>query len=521
VRVDKHWVHAAAKPVAAKAVSIAALAMIALVSFVAHANAAFPTSVNATPGETGAVKAPAVAADSSTGGSVIAWLDASTKYVMIRRIAADGTPGAIQNVSGIPNLSAQMGVGATSDPEGNVTVAWIRNIDGHLLAVRIPAGGIGGSPIDVSQGGVALSTVVNPAADGSGVVHAVWRRNSDSHAMTATLSPAGVVSSAVDVSGTDADAVLWGTAPSVAADAAGNAYFSFHRNTDCHIMLRKQNVGGAFDGAVDVTGTPDKAVGDTSPSVAVAADHILVVWHRDGDIYDHADDTTFYSFFTAGSPGPLTALSGVGEVSMNAISAAGGPDGSFVVSWQRQTTGHVFVRRIDSAGQPGEVTDLSADTEASNADSAPSVAVSSNATAYAIFSRASDKQIMLTSSAGSFKPPVPSPEKSIPAESRLRFAPKPFSLSGKKLAVRLSCSTSDHVACVGKLTIKSSGKKSKTYGTANVKIADGKTAVVKVKLSARARSLLRRQGKLGFSASVALNSGGGGRSGADLPGKVS
>src|SRR4051812_23019605 len=147
---------------------------------VARANAAFPTAVNATPDQSAAAKSPAVAADSSNGTAVIAWVRALDSHVMIRRVNADGSYGDAQDVSGEPNKSAALAATTTSDPAGNVTVVWTRNDDDHLVAVRIPAGGSAGSVIDVSQQMVAFSSQSNAAADGLGIVHFVWRRNNDS-----------------------------------------------------------------------------------------------------------------------------------------------------------------------------------------------------------------------------------------------------------------------------------------------------------------------------------------------------
>lgn len=443
---------------------------------------------------------PAVAQDTATS-QIVAWVRASDQHVIARRVSDDGTLGEIKDVSGEPSKSdASTSVVATADPAGNVTLSWMRSSDQHVAAVRIPAGQVPGAVVDVSEGSVAASSQSNAAADGLGNVHFVWRNGSNSHVTTRSLSPGGVLSSATDVSVTDGEAALWGTAPAVAADTGGNRYFTFHRNTDCHIMLRALSSTGVLGPAVDVSQTPDKAVGDTSPSIAAAGGNVLVVWHRDGDQFDHADDTVYFNFVSGGATvGTPTALSATGDVSMMGIGAAGGPDGVFGVAWQGRTSGEVWQRGVSASGVPlGAPQQLSAG--ASRSDAAPALSIGPSAGTGVAWSASSDGSVNFTSSSGSYAPAVkpPAPSVSVPKTSvRLRKGAVSF---------KLTCSASAGATCSGKVKL-SDAKKRRSWGSTRFNAAHGATLKLKIKLSSGAKKRLRSSGRLKGYLRVSVNGG--------------
>jgi hypothetical protein len=453
-------------------------------------------------GADAATKGPAVAQDSASS-QIVAWVRASDKHVLSRRATDAGVLGTTLDVSLEANKSDSTSVVATADPTGAVTLVWMRAADQHVVAVRIPAGGAPGGVIDVSGGMVAASSQSNAAADGLGNVHVVWRNGSNSHVTSRTLSPGGSVGAATDVSATDPEAALWGTAPNVTADASGNRFFTYHRNTDCHIMLRALSSGGVLGPAIDVSQQPFKAVGDTSPSIATAGGNVVLVWHRDGDIYDHADDTVYFNLVTGGTtPGTPTQLSATGDVSMMGIGAAAGPDGNFGVTWQGRTSGEVWFRGIGTGGTPlGTPQQLSAG--ASKADGAPAIGIGPSAGTAVAWS-AADGTVNLTSSTGTYSPPA----KISQGVPKVVLVKGSAALKGTKLRFKVSCEGAN---CAGsaKLTDR---KRKKIWAKAKFSLGAGATKQITVKLNSKARAKLRKSGSLrGF---LSVNVTGGSPTGA-------
>lgn len=435
------------------------------------------------------MRGPAIAQDSS-GSHYVAWVRAADHHVVARRVSYDGTLGEIRDVSGEPSKSdAATTVVATADPSGNVTLSWMRASDQHVVAVRIPKGQAPGVVTDVSQVSVAASSQSNAAADGLGNVHFVWRNGSNSHVTTRMLSGGGALSAVIDVSSIDDEAALWGTAPAVAADATGNRYFTFHRKTDCHIMLRAVSSGGVLGPAIDVSQTPDKAVGDTSPSIATAGGNVLLVWHRDGDQFDHADDTVYFNFVAGGtSVGTPTQLSAVGDVSMMGIGAAGGPDGGFGVSWQGRTSGEVWHRGIGASGAAlGAPQQLSPGP--SRSDSAPAISIGPSAGTAVAWSANSDNAVNFTSSTGTYAPPAKSVAPSV------SLVKKSVTLKKGTVSFMLKCTASVGASCSGKTKLTDK-KKRRAWGSTKFTAANGATVKLKIKLSKSAKKKLRSSGRL-------------------------
>jgi hypothetical protein len=277
----------------------------------------------------------------------------------------------------------------------------------------------------------------------------------------------------------------------VTADAAGNAFFGYHRNTDCHIMLRALSAGGALGSAIDVSQQPDKAVGDTSPSIATAGGNVILVWHRDGDLYDHADDTVYFNFVAGGTtPGTPTQLGASGDVSMMGVGAAGGPDGNFGVTWQGRVSGQVWYRGISSNGTP-----LAAQAQlsvlASRADSAPGLAVGPSAGTAVVWSSDADGLVNFSSSAGTYTPPEPISG----AGASASVVKKSVSLRGGSLRFKLVCAAPVGATCAGKVKL-SDRRLKRAYGSTKFTLAAGATTRFKLKLNSRARAKLRAAGSL-------------------------
>lgn len=465
------------------AVGLFAVCLCAVAATTAHA--AFPAAIPVSGGEP-ALKGPAVAHDSANS-QVVAWIRPSDNHVVARRVAPDGSTGPTLDLSGEDSKSMALPIVATAAPDGTVAVVWTRDVDQHLVAVKLPAGGSASAVIDISQSSIASSSHSNAAAGADGSIHVVWRNGSNSHAITRTLAANGSLSATTDVSDVDAETVLWGTAPAVAVDAAGTRYFTYHRNTDCHIMLRSLTAGGVLGSPLDLSQTVDKAVGDTSPGIATAGSNVLVVWHRDGDQFTNLDDTVYYNFVTGGtSPGAPTQLSATGDVSMREIAVAGSPDGSFAAAWQSLLSGEVFYRAIDASGAPvGTPTQLSAGSSANNAS--PAMAIGPTAGNAVAWTAASDGQVMLTSTVGNYKPAPPI------AGPSVYLIPRSIVLRKGVVTAKFKCSASAG-PCTGVARLTST--KGAPFAKARFKIAAGKTAKVKLKLNRKSRGLLRKRKSL-------------------------
>lgn len=469
-----------------------------------NARAAFATPNPVSDGAA-ALKGPAVAAEGavaneSAGADLVAWVRAVDQHVVARRVASDGSSLATIDLSGEESKSMSLPIVSVIAPDRTVTVVWTRNSDQHLVAVKLPAGGSPGPVIDISESSVAFSSHSNAAVGLDGSVHVVWRNGSNSHAITRTLFTNGTKSATTDVSAIDEETVLWGTAPAVAVDAAGTRYFTYHRNTDCHIMLRSLTADGVLGAPTDLTQTVDKAVGDTSPAVATANGSVAVVWHRDGDQFTHEDDTVFYSFVAGGvSPGPPTQLSAAGDVSMREIAIAGSPDGSFGVTWQSRSNAEVFYRSVAATGAPlAEPSQISAGP--SNAEASPAISIGSTGGISIAWTAAADDQVMLTSSARSV--PAPIAQK----KPKVTLVKRSVSLRRGVVTLKLKCSAPAGTKCRGTARLK--GPRNAQWAKRGFAIPANKTAKVKLRLNRKARALLRKRKSVKLKLASKVSGGG-------------
>jgi hypothetical protein len=72
-------------------------------------------------------------------------------------------------------------------------------------------------------------------------------------------------------------------------------------------------------------------------------------------------------------------------------------------------------------------------------------------------------------------------------------------VSKNRFTVKVACAGA---ACKGKLTVKTTAKRPVTVGSASYSLAAGKTASVRVKLTAKGRSLMRKSKRLRVKVTV-------------------
>jgi hypothetical protein len=86
-----------------------------------------------------------------------------------------------------------------------------------------------------------------------------------------------------------------------------------------------------------------------------------------------------------------------------------------------------------------------------------------------------------------------------PATAKASVKSSSLKVSKNRFTVKVGCTGA---ACKGKLTVKTAAKKPVTVGSASYSIAAGKTANVRVKLTSKGRSLMRRSKKLRVKVAV-------------------
>lgn len=303
------------------------------------------------------------------GGVVVAWRRATDGAVLVRRAAVGGTLG--DPVVAATGSSAHRPV--VGRVPGGTAVAWVRSSDDHLLVRRVAEDGSLGTTFDVS--GESLNSVNGQAAlatNASGRVAVAWRRPSDSAVRIRVFEiGSGPSVAALDLSAAP-DIALYGTNVHVGLNDAGEAAVVWHRNTDCHIIVRRVTSAGAVGTQIDISGEPDSAVGDTSPGVVVRPDGAVVAaWHRDSD--HHAVSRRWNA---NGALDGFVDLSPAGDVpSMADLAIIPTSDGE-AVAWQRASDSHATVAF-------GGGTTFSAGTDVSLTSTAsgppPAVAVSTDA----------------------------------------------------------------------------------------------------------------------------------------------
>jgi hypothetical protein len=285
------------------------------------------------------------------GGAAFAWTRTSDAHVVVRRMSPDGTRGDVVDVSGEGATATQPAIALAG---ADLVVGWVRPSDHHMVVRRLGADGALGPIWDVSNASLSeLNGQAGVVANGGGRVAVAWRRPNDSHVSFRTFDVASGPSSGVVDLTSEPDIALFGTNVQVAIGDDGSAAVAWHRNTDCHIIVRRVDPAGNAAAQKDVSGQPDSAVGDTNPTVAIDdAGDAIAAWHRDSD---HHPVTRRWALDD--SLGAIDELGGE-TVSMANFGIAPLAT-SAAVAWQREADSHVIVTKD---GVPVDVSQAAATT---------------------------------------------------------------------------------------------------------------------------------------------------------------
>ncbi len=242
----------------------------------------------------------------SQGRTTVVWYGIAQNQVRVKsvRIAADGTPGAVQTLSrdgtaaGYPTLAV--------DPQGRVTVAWYVTLNqgSQVEGVRIGADGVAGPAQILSDGEYAFYPQV--AVDSTGVATVVWQTEHSSN----------------------------------------------------RIQSRRMLADGSLE---PVQTLDDTASGVRDPTIVVdSADRATVVWGRqDGDLDSRGlNNGTIRALRLApdGTPGATQLLS---DPATDAFYPEAAVDslGRVSVAWTGSNA--IYSNRIDEAGVPGSPVQVS------------------------------------------------------------------------------------------------------------------------------------------------------------------
>jgi Glycosyl hydrolase family 26 len=343
-----------------------------------------PTSADVSPIKQDAA-APQVAV-APDGTSTVVWSGKAEGVFSVyeRRIAPDGTPGAINQLSA-PNqdaLSPQVAVA----PDGTATVVWIR-FDGANFVVqerRIAPGGSLEAAKDLSATGRdAAEPQVAVAPDGTATV--VWKRFDGFHFLIKErqIGPGGALvgSNSNTLSEEGRDAV--GPQVAIAPDGTATVVWSRFDGTSSIVQERRIAPDGKPAPTVnDLSASGQSAV---QPQIVVDPDGTAtVVWVR-----SDGSDTIVQE--------RRVPASGVPDSTTNDLSAPGGsaaeaelavgPDRTVTAVWERYD-GSSFViqdRRISPTGTP-EPTTRTLSTSGRDA-AEPRVAIAPDGSATVVWSR--------------------------------------------------------------------------------------------------------------------------------------
>jgi hypothetical protein len=220
---------------------------------------------------------PRVAAD-TVGNAIAVWrrFNGSVQIVQTRRIGTDGTLGATQDLSapGQYGTAPQVAV----NPAGNAVAVWHR-FDGTkeiVQARRIGADGSIGATQDLSPTGQD-SVLPQVAVDGAGNATAVWRGSS------LGIGPVQARRVTADGSlGPIQDLSAMADGPRVAIDPAGIATATWQHFDGSNLIVQERRI--AADGALGtIQDLSAPGQNGTSPQLAVdAAGVAIVTWQRGG-----------------------------------------------------------------------------------------------------------------------------------------------------------------------------------------------------------------------------------------------
>ncbi len=277
------------------------------------------------------------------------------------RLAADGTPEAVQTLSGGGAFAPRVVV----DGSDRATIIWGRG-DGsnyRIQSVRLAADGTPEAVQTLSEAGQD-SRGPEVAIDGSGRATIVWWRfdGANDRIQSVRLAADGTPGPVQTLSEAGQDAI----SPRVAIDGSGRATIAWQRSDGTN--SRVQSVRLASDGTPGPVQTLSGAGQDAGdPQVAIdGSDRARVVWVRsDGANYRIQS----VRLAADGTPGPVLTLSAAGQHAVTSQVAIDGSDRATIVWWRGPRIQSV---RLAADGTPGPVQTLS---EAGQYAAFPEVAI--------------------------------------------------------------------------------------------------------------------------------------------------
>ena len=303
---------------------------------------------------------PRVAVDTS-GRATIVWerWDGSNTRVQSVRLAADGTPGAIQTLSDAGRSAS--GPKIAIDGSDRATIVWERR-DGtgmdnwRVQSVRLAADGTPGAVQTLSDAG---QDARNPevAIDNSDRATVTWDRNdgSDRRVQSVRLAASGTPGAVTTLSDAGQDAVV----PKIAIDNSDRATIVWRRSDGTNDRIQSVRLGA--DGTPETVKTLSQA-GQQAVFPEVAVDgsaRVTAVWQR-----SDGSNTRVQSVRLAadGTPGAVQTLSDAGRNASNPKVAIDGSARATII-WDRETSMGANRRiqsvRLAADGTPGAVQTLS------------------------------------------------------------------------------------------------------------------------------------------------------------------
>jgi hypothetical protein len=187
-----------------------------------------------------------VALDAS-GVGVVVWHRNSDCHIIGRRVAADGTPGAQQDISGqADNAVGDTNPGVTADSSGDEIFAWHHDGDSHdkhAVARRWRADLSLAGIQDLSSSADIPSMASFGTAAPTTTAAVAWQRESDKHILAATAGPS-TVGATVDISNA---ASANATAPAAAGTSDGGLAVGW-KDADGHVAIAFEAGTGAPPG---------------------------------------------------------------------------------------------------------------------------------------------------------------------------------------------------------------------------------------------------------------------------------
>ncbi len=304
--------------------------------------------------------------------------------VFARRIAADGTRGATQQLSasGQDALAPQVAVA----PDGTATVAWVRS-DGANFLVQARRVDPGGTPEESTKslsttGQDAAEPQVAVAPDGTSTV--VWKRFDGSHYLVQErrIAPDGTrEASSHTLSEAKRDAVE----PQVGVAADGTATVVWSRFDGSSSIVQERQVEPDGEPAAAAQSLSAAGGNAIEPEVAVDGDGTAtVVWDRfDGSNWIVQAQRLSAAGLPEGGAANLSA--GGGDAAEPELALA--EDGTATVVWDR-SDGTSFVVQARRLNPEGGLAGSTADLSAAGRDAAePAVAIAPSGTATVLWSR--------------------------------------------------------------------------------------------------------------------------------------